>query len=108
VQLCVGAYEALAAEGVRARVVSMPSWELFESQDAAYRESVLPAGVSARLAVEQGSSMGWDRYVGPKGAVIAMHTFGASAPAGALAKKFGFTPETVLEAARKLAQGGKQ
>jgi len=108
VQLCVGAYEALAAEGVRARVVSMPSWELFESQDDAYRESVLPAGVSTRLAVEQGSSMGWDRYVGPKGAVIAMHTFGASAPAGALAKKFGFTPEKVLEAARKLAQGGKQ
>jgi transketolase len=104
-QLCVGAYEALKAEGVRARVVSMPSWELFESQDAAYRESVLPAAVTARLAVEQGSSIGWDRYVGPGGAVVGMHTFGASAPAGALQKKFGFTPEKVLEAARKLAGG---
>ncbi|HYZ62913.1 MAG TPA: transketolase [Acetobacteraceae bacterium] len=107
VQLCVGAYEALKAEGIRARVVSMPSWELFESQDAAYRESVLPSGVAARLAVEQASSLGWDRYVGPGGAVIAMHTFGASAPAAALQKKFGFTPDKVLEAARKLAQGGK-
>src|SRR3954454_1743829 len=67
VQLCVGAYEALTAEGVKARVVSMPSWELFESQDQAYRESVLPSNVSARLAVEQASSIGWDRYVGPKG-----------------------------------------
>jgi len=103
VQLCVGAYEALTAEGVRARVVSIPSWELFESQDQAYRESVLPSNVSARLAVEQASSIGWDRYVGPKGAVIAMHTFGASAPGAAVQKKFGFTPEKVLEAARKLA-----
>ena len=83
----------------------MPSWELFEDQDAAYRESVLPADVTARLAVEQGSSMGWDRYVGLQGKVIAMHTFGASAPASALMKKFGFTPEAVLETARGLAQG---
>jgi transketolase len=105
VQLCVGAYESLKQEGVRARVVSMPSWELFESQDAAYRESVLPSGVTARLAVEQASSFGWDRYVGPHGAVVAMHTFGASAPAAALQKKFGFTPDKVLEAARKLAAG---
>ncbi|GAC1343573.1 MAG: transketolase [Acetobacteraceae bacterium] len=106
VQLCLGAHTALTAEGVRARVVSMPSWELFESQDAAYRESVLPAAVTARLAVEQGSSMGWDRYVGPGGATIAMHTFGASAPAAALQKKFGFTPDAVLEAARNLVQKG--
>ena len=105
-QLCVGAYEKLTEEGIRARVVSMPSWELFESQDKAYRESVLPPNVTARLAVEQGSTMGWDRYVGPGGAMIGMHTFGASAPAGALQKKFGFTPEAVLEAARKLAQKG--
>ena len=75
----------------------------FESQDQAYRESVLPSNVSARLAVEQASSIGWDRYVGPKGAVIAMHTFGASAPGAAVQKKFGFTPEKVLEAARSLA-----
>ncbi|MBV8912530.1 MAG: transketolase [Acetobacteraceae bacterium] len=104
-QLCVGAYEALTSEGVRARVVSMPSWEMFEDQDEDYRESVLPFGVGARLAVEQGSSLGWDRYVGPQGAVIGMHTFGASAPGAAVQKKFGFTPEKVLEAARKLAHG---
>ncbi|RYY08398.1 MAG: transketolase, partial [Alphaproteobacteria bacterium] len=107
VSLCVGAYEKLTEEGVKARVVSMPSWELFEDQDEAYRESVLPSEVTARLAVEQGSSMGWDRYVGPKGKVIGMHTFGASAPASALMKKFGFTPEAVLETARGLAKGGK-
>ena len=108
VSLCVGAYEALKAEGVKARVVSMPSWELFEDQDAAYRESVLPAAVTARLAVEQGSSMGWDRYVGLQGKTIAMHTFGASAPASALMKKFGFTPEAVLDTARGLAKGDKR
>ena len=105
VSLCVGAYEALKDEGIKARVVSMPSWELFEDQDEAYRESVLPQGVTARLAVEQGSSFGWDRYVGLKGKTIGMHTFGASAPASALMKKFGFTPEKVLEAARDLAKG---
>ena len=107
VSLCVGAYEKLTEEGIKARVVSMPSWELFEDEDEAYRESVLPSDVTARLAVEQGSSMGWDRYVGPKGKVIGMHTFGASAPASALMKKFGFTPEAVLETARGLAKGGK-
>lgn len=107
VSLCVGAYETLTEEGIKARVVSMPSWELFEEEDEAYRESVLPSGVTARLAVEQGSSMGWDRYVGPKGKVIGMHTFGASAPASALMKKFGFTPEAVLETARGLAKGAK-
>ena len=107
VSLCVGAYEQLTTEGIKARVVSMPSWELFEDQDEAYRESVLPSGVPYRLAVEQGSSIGWDRYVGPKGKTIAMHTFGASAPASALMKKFGFTPDAVLETARELAKGGK-
>jgi transketolase len=107
VQLCVGAYEALKSEGVRARVVSMPSWELFEEQDEAYRESVLPRSVTARVAVEQGAKHGWDRYVGPDGKIIAMHTFGASAPLSALQKKFGFTPEAVLDTARKLARGGK-
>ncbi len=107
VSLCVGAYEALKAEGVGARVVSMPSWELFEEQDQAYRDSVLPPGVTARLAVEQGAKHGWDRYVGPKGEIIGMHTFGASAPAAALQKKFGFTPEAVLDTARTLARGGQ-
>ena len=102
--LCVGAHEALAKEGVRSRVVSMPSWELFESQDEAYRESVLPSSVVGRVAVEQGAKLGWDRYAGSHGAVIGMHTFGASAPAGELLKKFGFTPEKVLEAARAQAK----
>ncbi|MCJ2066414.1 transketolase [Methylobacterium sp. J-088] len=100
VQLCVGAYEALTADGVKARVVSMPSWELFERQDRAYRESVLPPAVKARVAVEQGSVIGWDRYAGSEGAIIGMHTFGASAPIKDLQTKFGFTPEKVLEAAK--------
>ncbi|MCJ2018471.1 transketolase [Methylobacterium sp. E-065] len=100
VQLCVGAYEALIADGVKARVVSMPSWELFERQDQAYRDSVLPPAVKARVAVEQGSVIGWDRYAGSEGAIIGMHTFGASAPIKDLQTKFGFTPEKVLEAAK--------
>ena len=104
VSLCVGAYEALKAEGIDARVVSMPSWELFEQQDQAYQDEVLPPGVPGRVAVEQGSVIGWDRYVGRGGAIIGMHTFGASAPAAALQTKFGFTPEKVLETARAQAK----
>ena len=104
VSLCLGAYEALKAEGVAARVVSMPSWELFEQQDEAYQRSVLPDAVVGRVAVEQGSVIGWDRYVGRGGAVIGMHTFGASAPASDLLTKFGFTPEKVLDAARAQAK----
>jgi transketolase len=100
VQLCVGAYEALKGEGVKARVVSMPSWELFERQDQAYREAVLPPAVKARVAVEQGSVIGWDRYSGSEGTIIGMNTFGASAPLKDLLTKFGFTPEKVLEAAK--------
>ncbi len=107
VSLCVGAYETLKGEGIRARVVSMPSWELFEEQDEAYREKVLPSSVTARIAVEQGAKHGWDRYTGFHGKIIGMHTFGASAPLAALQKKFGFTPEAVVETARKLAKGGK-
>ena len=107
VSLCVGAYETLKGEGVKARVVSMPSWDLFEHQDQAYRDEVLPPGVVGRVAVEQGARLGWDRYAGAGGAVIAMHTFGASAPAAALATKFGFTPERVLEEARKQAARGR-
>jgi transketolase len=105
--LCTGAHEALAAEGTRSRVVSMPSWELFEIQDQSYRDSVLPPSVTGRVAVELGAKLGWDRYVGWGGTVIGMHSFGASAPAGALLKKFGFTPEKVLEAARSQAKRGK-
>ena len=80
----IQAYETLRSEGVRCRVVSMPSWDLFEQQSPAYRESVLPSSVTARLAIEQGSTLGWERYVGPKGRVIGMHTFGGSAPLKAL------------------------
>lgn len=100
VQLCVSAYEALKAEGVKARVVSMPSWDLFERQDEAYRNSVLIPEVLARVAVEQGSVIGWDRYAGSAGSIIGMHTFGSSAPIKDLQTKFGFTPEKVLSAAR--------
>ncbi|KAA2235435.1 transketolase [Salinarimonas soli] len=106
VRLCVEAYERLAAEGVRARVVSMPSWSLFEQQDEAYRESVLPDAVAARVAVEQGAVIGWDRYAGRHGTVIGMHTFGTSAPLKDLLVKFGFTPDAVYEAAKaQLARG---
>jgi len=100
VHLCVEAQEVLAKEGVRSRVVSMPSWELFEQQDAAYRESVLPEACRARVAVEAGSPLGWDRYAGSGGAVIAMRSFGASAPLKALLPHFGFTTEAVVAAAR--------
>lgn len=100
VQLCVTAYEALKAEGVKARVVSMPSWDLFERQDESYRNSVLVPEVLARVAVEQGSVIGWDRYAGSAGTIIGMHTFGSSAPIKDLQTKFGFTPEKVLQAAR--------
>ena len=100
VQLCVEVHERLRAEGIGARVVSMPSWELFEAQDADYRESVLPSRISARVTVEQGSVIGWDRYAGAGGAIIGMHGFGASAPLKDLLKKFGFTADLVMEAAR--------
>jgi transketolase len=107
VQLCVQAYEALKQDGVAARVVSMPSWELFEAQDQAYRDSVLPPEVRARVSVEAGSVVGWDRYAGATGAVIGMHGFGASAPIKDTMTKFGFTPEKVLAAARQQMARGK-
>jgi transketolase len=100
VALCIEAYEALGREGTPARVVSMPSWELFEQQDQAYREGVLPPGVTARVSVEAASPIGWDRYVGSSGARIGMESFGASAPIEDLLVKFGFTPEKVLAAAK--------
>lgn len=101
VQLCLAAYEQLTAEGIQARVVSMPSWELFEKQDQAYRESILPPEVTARVSVEQASTLGWARYVGLAGCSIGMETFGASAPLQALQEKFGFTPDRVAAAARE-------
>jgi transketolase len=79
----------------------MPSWELFDRQDAAYRDEVLPPSVPARVAIEQGSTLGWERYVGTGGAIIGMSTFGASAPLKALQTKFGFTPEAVLAKAKE-------
>jgi transketolase len=101
VSLCLQAAQELAAEGIKARVVSMPSWELFELQDANYQAEVLPPEIEARVSVEQAATIGWERYVGRYGAKIGMHTFGASAPLKALLNKFGFTPDRVAEAARE-------
>ena len=101
VALCVEAYETLKKDGIPSRVVSMPSWELFELQDQAYRDSVLPPDITARVSVEEGSVIGWDRYVGTDGAKIGMHTFGSSAPIKDLMKKFGFTPEKIFAAAKE-------
>jgi transketolase len=101
VGLAVQAYEQLKAAGVAARVVSMPSWELFEDQDADYREQVLPAAVGARVAIEQAGPMGWDRYVGARGAKVVMNSFGASAPIEKLQAKYGFTVENVVKLARE-------
>jgi transketolase len=98
---CVEAYEKLKSEGIAARVVSMPSWDLFEKQDESYKESVLPTDVHARVCVEQAASLGWDRYVGRLGSQIVMRTFGASAPFADLKKKFGFTSEHVYDEAKK-------
>ena len=107
VSLCIDAFEKLKAEGIRARVVSMPSWELFERQPESYRSEVLPPDVRARVSVEQASLMGWSYYTGAGGHGIGMHTFGASAPLKALLKKFGFTPEKVVEAAKEaIARNG--
>jgi transketolase len=101
VQLCLAAYEQLAAEGVKARVVSMPSWALFEKQGQEYRDTVLPPAITARVSVEQASTLGWARYVGLTGRTIGMETFGASAPLQALQEKFGFTPERIVAAAKE-------
>jgi transketolase len=102
VSLAVEAHEKLVAEGIRSRVVSMPSWDIFEHQTQEYQDSVLPPSVVARVAVEQASTFGWERYVGRSGRVIGMKTFGASAPLKELQKKFGFEPEQVATAAKEL------
>ncbi|MBB3950393.1 transketolase [Aureimonas jatrophae] len=107
ISLCVEAHEKLLAEGVKSRVVSMPSWHLFEKQDQAYRDEVLPPDVMARVAVEQGGSLGWDRYSGAKGAKVVMTTFGASAPIAKLQEKFGFTVDNVLKLAREQLAAGR-
>jgi transketolase len=102
VSLAVQAHEKLLAEGIRSRVVSMPSWDIFEHQTQEYQETVLPPEVQARIAIEQASTFGWERYVGAKGRVIGMHTFGASAPLKELQKKFGFEPDQVVSVAKEL------
>jgi transketolase len=104
VALCVEAHEQLGRDGIRSRIVSMPSWELFDRQPPEYRDAVLPPRVTARLSVEQASVLGWEHYVGSAGRSIGMHTFGASAPLKELQQRFGFTPERVVAAARELAR----
>src|SRR5881397_165444 len=101
VSLAVEAHEKLRADGIRSRVVSMPSWDIFEHQTEEYRDSVLPPNVTARVAIEQASTFGWERYVGTSGRVIGMHTFGASAPLKELQKKFGFEPDEIVAAAKQ-------
>jgi transketolase len=101
VSLAADAHEKLLAEGIRSRVVSMPSWDIFDLQTQEYRDSVLPPKVKARVAVEQASTFGWERYVGTSGRVIGMKTFGASAPLKELQRKFGFEPDGVVAAAKE-------
>jgi transketolase len=103
--LCVDAYEKLKAEGIKARVVSMPSFELFDEQNSAYKESVLPAAVTARVSVEMAATFGWERYTGTKGRNIGMRRFGASAPLKDLLKYFGFTVDRVVEEAKAAIAG---
>jgi transketolase len=102
VSLAVDAHETLMAEGIRSRIVSMPSWDIFDHQTQEYRDFVLPPKVKARVAVEQASTFGWERYVGSSGRVIGMKTFGSSAPLKELQRKFGFEPDEVVAAAKEL------
>ncbi len=102
VHIALAAYEQLVKQGVAVRVVSMPSWEIFEAQDGSYRDEVLPASVRARVAVEAGVPMGWERYVAPGGKILGIERFGASAPGGIILEKFGFTAEAVMAAARQM------
>ncbi|MBN9564354.1 MAG: transketolase [Alphaproteobacteria bacterium] len=101
VSLCIASRDRLAAEKIAARVVSMPSWELFDAQDQAYRDTVLPPSVSARVTVEEGSTLGWHRYAGERGVVLGMHSFGMSAPIKVVAEHFGFTTDHVVAAAKR-------
>jgi transketolase len=108
VQLALGAHETLSGEGIRSRVVSLPCWELFDRQDDEYREQVLPAGAPVRVAIEEGSTLGWERYVGSDGTIVGMHTFGQSAPFADVEEEFGFTVDKVAAVAREAVEkGGK-
>jgi transketolase len=100
VSVALAAHEQLARDGVRSRVVSMPSWELFEAQPQAYRDAILPPSVRARVSVEAASPLGWERYAGPEGAIIGVRRFGASAPGPVVMREFGFTAEHVANAAK--------
>jgi transketolase len=102
VTLAVAAHEQLTSDGVRSRVVSLPCWELFERQDESYRDEVLPPRLTARVSVEEASTLGWDRFVGQEGVRVGMHTFGSSAPLKDVQTKYGFTPDKVAEAAREV------
>jgi transketolase len=102
VALAVAAHEKLIDDGVRSRVVSLPCWELFERQDQAYRDEVLPPVITARVSIEEASTLGWEKFVGPEGAMIGMHTFGSSAPLKDVQSKFGFTPDKVAETAKEV------
>jgi len=108
VSLAVKAHEDLAKEGIGVRVVSMPSWDIFDQQPQQYRDSVLPPDVIVRIAVEQASAFGWERYVGEKGRVIGMHTFGASAPLKELDRKFGFEPERIIDVVKEQIAAGRR
>jgi transketolase len=101
VSLCIAAYEQLKSEGIKARVISMPSWELFESQGREYRDRVMPPGITARVAVEEASTFGWERYAGLDGTILGLHTFGLSAPMKVVAQHFGFDPAHVVAAAKE-------
>ena len=103
--LCVGAYEKLVAEGVQARVVSLPSWELFDAQPQAYRDSVLPPDVTRRVAVELGIAQGWCKYIGRCGRFLGINHFGESGPVGVLLKHYGFTVENLVKLAKEAAAG---
>jgi transketolase len=105
VALAVAAHEQLVSDGIRSRVVSLPCWELFDRQDQGYRDSVLPPAIRARVSIEEASTVGWDRWVGPSGRMVGMHTFGSSAPLKDVQGKFGFTPDKVAEAAREVLAG---
>jgi transketolase len=108
VSLCLAARERLAAEAMTARVVSMPSWELFDGQDQIYQDTVLPPSITARVTVEEASPIGWERYAGRTGVVLGMRAFGMSAPMKVVAEHFGFTPEHVVAAAKEAIGRSKQ
>jgi transketolase len=104
VQLALGAHERLQEDGIASRVVSLPCWEIFEKQDQSYRDEVLPPAITARLAIEEGSPLGWERWTGSQGAIMGMTTFGQSAPFADVEAEFGFTVDNVVEVARQVAQ----